>query len=424
MNKRLIATLIYLSNITHALDRPIEEEHVNAMQHSEHLQTERQPLEDIAERHKQHLHEVKTETTHREPTKLLEDIHVHITSLQDNAHQWHESIQEAKTFLDAQGHLEDENLIDSQTGKLTLADPYKTLGISTDATEAEIKRAYRKASLKFHPDKLAGEPEEVRANGEAKFKEISQAYTVLTTPELKASYDLFKSAKKMVSQRFKGSFAEFRVVVPAALEHATNMITAIDEHLAKLKDGTVKRHEVDALNETLKSEYQKLKSILNETESNVQLDGEQLQSQMKSWAKTMLAHIQDIHDQIEPPKPTAEEALEEDLSSTQARTDEAYTKWLYENPTSITFPSHGENTPLEEALRTNSPEMARNIIAAARYHGITMEQLLEPIKEEYKQLNIFNHEKQAEALKKKIYKIGDFNLTSEFNKEVQRLRNY
>ncbi len=67
-------------------------------------------------------------------------------------------------------------------------DYYKTLGIDKTATAADIKKAYRKLALKFHPDKNAGDK-----NAEAKFKEISEAYAVLSDPEKKNQYDTYGS---------------------------------------------------------------------------------------------------------------------------------------------------------------------------------------------------------------------------------------
>jgi curved DNA-binding protein len=67
-------------------------------------------------------------------------------------------------------------------------DYYKTLGANKDFTPTEIKKVYRKLALKFHPDKNKGDKE-----AEAKFKEISEAYAVLSDPEKRKQYDLYGS---------------------------------------------------------------------------------------------------------------------------------------------------------------------------------------------------------------------------------------
>lgn len=63
-------------------------------------------------------------------------------------------------------------------------DYYKILGLEPDATTDEIKRAYRKLALKYHPDRNPGDKE-----AEEKFKEINEAYQVLSDPEKRAKYD-------------------------------------------------------------------------------------------------------------------------------------------------------------------------------------------------------------------------------------------
>ena len=53
---------------------------------------------------------------------------------------------------------------------------YKTLGIEPSATDEEIKKAYRKMAMKYHPDKLTGLGEDVKKAGEEKFRSVKDAY--------------------------------------------------------------------------------------------------------------------------------------------------------------------------------------------------------------------------------------------------------
>ena len=69
------------------------------------------------------------------------------------------------------------------------ADYYNTLGISKNASQEEIKSAYRKLAMKYHPDKNPGD-----ASSEAKFKEASEAYQVLSNSQKKSNYDQFGHA--------------------------------------------------------------------------------------------------------------------------------------------------------------------------------------------------------------------------------------
>lgn len=67
-------------------------------------------------------------------------------------------------------------------------DYYEILGVPRDASEEEIKKQYRKLALKYHPDKA---PESKRKEYEERFKEISQAYRVLSDKEKRAQYDQY-----------------------------------------------------------------------------------------------------------------------------------------------------------------------------------------------------------------------------------------
>ena len=71
-------------------------------------------------------------------------------------------------------------------------DLYEVLGLTKTATDDEIKKAYRKLAKQYHPDLNPGDK-----NAEAKFKEINEAYEVLSDPKKKANYDQFGTADPM-----------------------------------------------------------------------------------------------------------------------------------------------------------------------------------------------------------------------------------
>ena len=65
-------------------------------------------------------------------------------------------------------------------------DYYEVLGVGKDADAKEIKKAYRKLAMKYHPDKNPGDKD-----AEEKFKEINEAYEVLSDEEKRSTYDRF-----------------------------------------------------------------------------------------------------------------------------------------------------------------------------------------------------------------------------------------
>lgn len=70
------------------------------------------------------------------------------------------------------------------------ADPYKLLDVGRGAGDAEIKRAYRKLSLKYHPDKQTGKSADDVEKAQNKFMRIQKAYETLSDPEKKRNYDM------------------------------------------------------------------------------------------------------------------------------------------------------------------------------------------------------------------------------------------
>ena len=75
-------------------------------------------------------------------------------------------------------------------------DYYKILGVSKTASQDEIKKAYRKLAVKYHPDKNQGDQA-----SEEKFKEISEAYEVLKDPEKRSKYDEMGANWKQYEQQ-------------------------------------------------------------------------------------------------------------------------------------------------------------------------------------------------------------------------------
>src|ERR1700733_6082848 len=73
--------------------------------------------------------------------------------------------------------------------RVSKADYYEVLGVSRDCSEQELKSAYRKQALKYHPDRNPG-----NHAAEEKFKEASEAYQVLCDPDKRAAYDRFGHA--------------------------------------------------------------------------------------------------------------------------------------------------------------------------------------------------------------------------------------
>ena len=92
--------------------------------------------------------------------------------------------------------------------KTTYMEYYKILGLEKDANNKDIKKAYHKLAVKYHPDKNNGDPVAIK-----KFKEIAHAYEVLSDEKKRKEYDLFGNEYRNLSidpmEIFKNIFSDF-----------------------------------------------------------------------------------------------------------------------------------------------------------------------------------------------------------------------
>lgn len=111
--------------------------------------------------------------------------HYDLENFEESVKDYEAALKMEKT-MEIKNALKDAKL---QLKKSKRKDYYKILGISKTATEQEIKSAYRKRALIHHPDRHANSTEDEKKEQEKKFKEIGEAYTVLSDPVKKSRYD-------------------------------------------------------------------------------------------------------------------------------------------------------------------------------------------------------------------------------------------
>jgi curved DNA-binding protein CbpA len=113
-----------------------------------------------------------------------------------------------------------------------MEDYYKILEVSQQATFAEIKAAYRLLCQEYHPDKLPpGTPDKARKHIEERFKQINTAYSVISNPELRESYDLNHSDEVGSSHHQCTTKQSRDIFEPDKLRQVTERLEALKNNI-------------------------------------------------------------------------------------------------------------------------------------------------------------------------------------------------
>ena len=104
-------------------------------------------------------------------------------------------------------------------------DYYQTLGVSKTASADEIKKAYRKLAVKYHPDKNPGDK-----SAEEKFKQVSEAYDVLSDPKKRKQYDQQGSSTDSYGQ-INESLIDIQNIMRKNINEVVQRVEKIDRNI-------------------------------------------------------------------------------------------------------------------------------------------------------------------------------------------------
>lgn len=107
-------------------------------------------------------------------------------------------------------------------------DYYKVLGVDEKSTQEEIKKAFKSLSKKYHPDKFATKSEQEREDAENKFKEISEAYNILSDENKRKEYDMQRNPMFGFNSFGFNPFSGFSTIIKGENAHAILDITLED----------------------------------------------------------------------------------------------------------------------------------------------------------------------------------------------------
>ena len=79
----------------------------------------------------------------------------------------------------------------ASTSNVASDDYYKVLGVDRSCDEAALKKAYRRAAVKWHPDKWSSKSQAEQKAAEENFKRVAEAYDALSDPQKRAAYDRY-----------------------------------------------------------------------------------------------------------------------------------------------------------------------------------------------------------------------------------------
>lgn len=131
---------------------------------------------------------------------------------------------------------------------------YDLLGIKVDATSLEIKKAYRKAAIKLHPDKNPDDP-----NAAARFQEVGEAYQVLSDDTLRLKYDKFGKQESIPTEGFEDPAEFFSMIFGGeAFKDWIGELSLIQE--------LTKSAELNGYTEDGDKEKEKKETVLNSTQ--------------------------------------------------------------------------------------------------------------------------------------------------------------
>jgi len=109
-----------------------------------------------------------------------------------DSEQYEEAVRDYETVLKREKNREHKQLLENaklELKKSKRKDYYKILGVSKTATDDDLKKAYKVAALRHHPDRHTNASEAEKKEQEKKFKEVGEAYAVLTDPKKRSRYD-------------------------------------------------------------------------------------------------------------------------------------------------------------------------------------------------------------------------------------------